>query len=622
MMINQEISMRSKKIFEIDDLYQVSNIEYLQKNLSDLRISSIKLKDIEFDIINKRMYKLFYTNNKNPIVLYTNPDTEKITIYINRKWYKKNKNIVENFINYIAKNSLENELEIEDKCFITDELVDSICENVNLKKVSFYSYSDNRYKLDKKNYLKFKKAGIVVSTNGVEDNLKEVYDFIIDYNNNKNLINYYNYNDLQNLKFLSINKKLKKEELNNLKYLGNLVQIKLYSDAYESLPEILQYLKAYNKNNKILLSNSDKKILNEFLFSNKINDDSNLVFIDNINLSINEYIKLEKILYEMISHAKDLSPFERYIYAYNVTKLFKEYKESKNNKQDSRNLYNILMNEYIVCVGFSNLFGDLLEKLDISSASLSVKVDTSYDDEYVIEDQNKQNEILVTKIGHQRRYVYLKDPKYNIDGFYISDPTWDNNLENDYYNHLVLTNKESISSDNYLWFDTQGISELFNINSIDEFYKKLNFLLDIKEPSFLKNLSYRINDIIELIKQIDVDYIKKISKKYDYLDKHYLNWPEDITDLIYDLGKYIVSHVNKSISGDTIMSAVEQVYRHSYGYSEDMLQQKLIEIIKSNKERQDNVFPKRYKEYLDGRKEVYENETNKFDLEKKSNKTL
>ena len=37
----------------------------------------------------------------------------------------------------------------------------------------------------------------------------------------------------------------------------------------------------------------------------------------------------------IIKPAINLSPFERYLYAYNITKLFKKYKES-DNKNDSR----------------------------------------------------------------------------------------------------------------------------------------------------------------------------------------------------------------------------------------------------------------------------------------------
>ena len=41
------------------------------------------------------------------------------------------------------------------------------------------------------------------------------------------------------------------------------------------------------------------------------------------------------------------SPFEKYIYAYNITKRFKEYKENDEDRTKARNIYDILFNEVI-----------------------------------------------------------------------------------------------------------------------------------------------------------------------------------------------------------------------------------------------------------------------------------
>ena len=54
---------------------------------------------------------------------------------------------------------------------------------------------------------------------------------------------------------------------------------------------------------------------------------------------------------------------------------------------------------------------------------------------------------------------------------------------------------------------------------------------------------------------------------------------------------YIYNHINNEILGDTIMSAVEVVYRHSYGYKEEDLQDKLEEVRTINSKRQNCLFP-------------------------------
>ena len=61
--------------------------------------------------------------------------------------------------------------------------------------------------------------------------------------------------------------------------------------------------------------------------------------------------------------------------------------------------------------------------------------------------------------------------------------------------------------------------------------------------------------------------------------------------MIKDLSSYIYNHINNDILGDTIMNAVEVVYRHSYGYKEEDLQEKLEEVRKINSKRQNCLFP-------------------------------
>jgi len=56
-----------------------------------------------------------------------------------------------------------------------------------------------------------------------------------------------------------------------------------------------------------------------------------------------------------------------------------DYKENEFNKKESRRLYSILINKYMVCVVFSRLFGDLLNKMGIENNDLSISIDTGYD---------------------------------------------------------------------------------------------------------------------------------------------------------------------------------------------------------------------------------------------------
>ena len=175
-----------------------------------------------------------------------------------------------------------------------------------------------------------------------------------------------------------------------------------------------------------------------------------------------------------------------------------------------------------------------------------------------------------------------------------------------------MTDKEVENARRYLWLDRYGEKELLNVSSIEEFCQKINFLLD-RGKNFDNSLRGVIKGIINIIYFLDCKYIEGIKGKYTFIDDG--NWPSDITDFIYDLGEYVVGHVNKEIYGETIMSAVRNVYKNAYGYSEEECDKRIEEIIFENKARQEKFFPKRYRIDSDGNSEVIMNEKNKFDID-------
>jgi len=572
------------------------NITTIKKYLNNLNITQIELENLE-EKNNEEITSLF-----RPMCLTRNGLKSGSTLLINKVWYYTNKATIDNLISFIAKNTLNSNIHIENSCFITENLIDSICQNLVLESVSLAKYDKNKYLLTNNHYLKFKQSNTVVETSGVEEDLKENFDCIIDFNYNKKLISFYTYSDLQKMNVININKKLDILELSNLKYIKESVSIKLNGDACDSFIDVLEYLKKYNKPNKIILNTRDRLTLYKYLLNNSLSNEI-YVELDGVEFSSREFLEFEKTLYEAVQPAIDcdLSPFEKYIYAYNFSKKFKEYKENDNDKTSARNLYKILKNDYMVCVGFSDLFGDLLYKLGIGNIEMDLDIDISYDE--------KDKVIPTQRDGHSRRYVYIKDEKYNIDGFYISDPTWDNSLDKDYYSYLALTNNEILNSRRYLFIEYEDVDELFCVNNIYEFYEKINFLLDKDEYNSLEDLIY---DLIDYIKILDKNYYENLKIKYSYIDD--LKWPLDITDLIYDLGEYIVNHVNKPISGETIINAIKEVYKKVYKYNEDTLNDTINKIININKNKYYKFFSKIYKEYEDGRKELIDNIPNKFDI--------
>lgn len=126
------------------------------------------------------------------------------------------------------------------------------------------------------------------------------------------------------------------------------------------------------------------------------------LLIDKITSNINKY---------------NLSPLEKIIYIYDIVKS-RIYKKPDNNKKEAKNIDKVLNGEYIVCTGYSNLFNALLLSLGIKAMPL-----------------------VSTIKKHQRSLVYISDPKYQIEGVYAFDPTWDSRKEEDYidnYNYFAL----------------------------------------------------------------------------------------------------------------------------------------------------------------------------------------
>jgi len=114
------------------------------------------------------------------------------------------------------------------------------------------------------------------------------------------------------------------------------------------------------------------------------------------------------------------------------------------------------------------------------------------------------------------------------------------------------------------------------------------------------------------MEKLDMDTFNSLAQKHEFINKDTYYWPDNITGLVYDFGDLLINKVNKSIDGDTIFKAVENVYRNSYNYSEEDLFLKLEEVRKENIERQNKNFPSRYRINQEGTSEVLYDE-NKFE---------
>lgn len=236
---------------------------------------------------------------------------------------------------------------------------------------------------------------------------------------------------------------------------NNIIYTEDNTNAYEFIKQ--------NKDLEIIFRVSDFKEIIEVL---KDEDYPNLKISfknsdDNISYKefYNMYKKLNEIV-EFINHY-NLSPLEKVMFVYDIVKANEYKKENKNDSYGtSRNLNEIINNDKIVCVGYANLIDFLLKNLGVKSNTIILGY----------QDKNVQ---------HERNYIYLKDDKYNIDGMFFLDATWDSKKNDSYI-------------DNYFYF-----------------LKPLNFFRRVKpseyvvRPSKFKVLEKNKVELISYIKTLE-----------------------------------------------------------------------------------------------------------------------
>ena len=208
-------------------------------------------------------------------------------------------------------------------------------------------------------------------------------------------------------------------------------------------------------------------------------------------LTIEEFEKTLLAIDEIVSKIKqyNYSPFESLIYAYDLVRDRFYLEEDANEKEYiSRDISSVLFGEKIVCVGFANIFNIIAQKLGLKSILY-----------FLIKDNAP---------GHVRNLIYLTDEKYDINGLYFFDPTWDckkndNNeflssymfFAKSYFQIMRMTSRDYVK-ETYDYFDYCNVYDF-----LEEYYdKKLNFfdLINIVTKS-------KINVMLKFIDEKEID---------------------------------------------------------------------------------------------------------------------
>ena len=263
------------------------------------------------------------------------------------------------------------------------------------------------------------------------------------------------------------------------------------------------------------------------------------------------YYDLNKFLksIDIAKNQYNLSPLEIFLLVYDKVCNFKEYNSYPNNypvyKQG--NLKYLFNSKYTVCSDYSILLVASLSYFGIDAKEFLLTLEHYKDDELI-------------KEVHARVLLKLKDDKYNINGIYISDPTWD---KKSVFSHALMTHRmTTLESD----LERLNIYDFFfDIKSIEEFNNKINILLNKG-----CNENYIYMRFMQIIYQIDYNFYLELKNRY--ANNLIFN------DFINDLGNYVVKYCNKEIPFNIIYTTILNTYSKINNIKEEDYQSKLAKL--------------------------------------------
>lgn len=262
---------------------------------------------------------------------------------------------------------------------------------------------------------------------------------------------------------------------------------------------------------------SYKKLIEDFGVEN-INEFN--VYIDyqknNSPILISMVYKISCIINAVVEeiNSYDLSPLEKIMFVYDRVK-YRLYEDDLDDINSSRDLDKVLNGDKIVCAGYSNLFTAVLISLGINSIP-----------------------VIDLNIKHQRSLAYIKDAKYNIDGVYAFDPTWDKRKSKDdinyidRYDYFLMPLVRSMNScyceiSELLELDKETILKIIDGKDMDSALKvldRLNILFTLVDAKYIPDDKYYV--------------VEKIAKQYDQVIGKYYSSEisfEDFINLLYSV---------------------------------------------------------------------------------------
>ena len=299
-------------------------------------------------------------------------------------------------------------------------------------------------------------------------------------------------------------------------------------------------------NKRLEITDYDKliKLMNEYI---DIIDKVYVSFEGNDNYaSLKDCYKAMDIIKKQADSVRALgmSPMEEIMYVYDMVRnRVYRFEDSNEAYYKSRDLTEVLVGDKIVCLGYANIFSAILLHLGINNYPV------------FLEEKNKDS-------GHARNVIYVKDPKYNINGVYYFDPTWDSKKqENDnsylYRYKFFAKTKEYMDNDKNFDFIDNDIPEY----SLD-IYDIVKKIIDSKEYEEL--IKYR-KTISHMGKIVGVKHLLDLY----YINKNFPSYGKFNTKEFLKKFKSIVKKFNREIPAETMLAVLNNVRKIEYYQDSD-----------------------------------------------------
>ena len=472
---------------------------------------------------------------------------------------------IQDFISIISHYSFPN-LRILSTSLITKEVIEAIRDNTHISSITLGS-KEEPYVLTREVFdiLNESESLFTINTDEVVGKYTSQEMEYISFFRNIH-VGQYQISDLLHFTTFHFYSSLSEKEIEYLEnYMASNVSIFFEYGDFQNIIKIIEKLR-----NRGIVFNLRELPTEMFFkeFQDLLNLNEKIYVVD--SMSLDKYIFLNSYLDLMVRDIKEanMSPYEKYLGVYEIVTHFKGYLDSEQKPDEARVLDKILFNNYIVCRGFAELFVALLDKVGIKAFDIDVEFYKEKEVINIFDYAKLTKEQIKAKEGniayHSRVLVRLVDSKYNIDGLFIADPTWDNDLISHYFNYSSLTPYE-MSLENEKFYETD--ISILNVSSSKEFMEKI------------RKLPNAVNYFLKFIEKLDFHYFKYLKNTYEL----------DVTnvDMILDIYNYIIMHTKKRVPEEVRNQALEVLF---YFIHSDLNQDYFSQIKDDNLKRDSSLF--------------------------------